>query len=141
MGASEVGGARGPAGGWWRGWTPWISALVLSALFAGAMSGIAFVRRSYQPPVDYPAMTESEPPASASAPASPAEKKERLEASPRARHVGEPSESKPAKPSRKLRPSASASPSGEPMATAEPSESPRGPLEGLGELLGLGDED
>lgn len=116
---------------------------MLSALFAGAMSGIVFVRRSYQPPVDYPAMNESEPAASASAPASPAGKKERLEASPRARPAGEPSESKPAKPSRKLRPSASASASGEPMATAtaKPSESPRGPLERLGELLGLGGED
>lgn len=137
VGASEVGGA----GGWWRGWTPWISALVLSAIFAGAMSGIALVRRSYQPPVDYPAMNESEPVASASASASPAGKQERLDASPRARPVGEPSESKPAEPPRKLRPSPSASASGEPMATAEPSESPRGPLEGLGELLGLGGED
>ncbi|WP_179659256.1 hypothetical protein [Nocardioides panzhihuensis] len=139
MGASELDGARGPAGGWWRGWTPWISALVLSALFAGAMSGIAFVRRSHQPPVDYPAMTESEPAASASAAASPAGKQERLEVSPRARPVGEPDESKPAKPPRKPRPSASAS--GEPMATAKPSERPRGPLEGLGALLGLGGED
>ncbi|MBB3088427.1 hypothetical protein [Nocardioides albus] len=138
MGASEVDGARGPAGRWWRGWAPWISALVLSALFAGTMSGIAFVRKSYQPPVDYPAMNETEPVATASTAASPAGKQDRLETSPRARPAGKDSESKPAKPPRKVRPSASASASDEPTATAAPSERPLGPLEGLSALLGLG---
>ncbi|MBG6095181.1 hypothetical protein [Nocardioides luteus] len=135
---SDLDGARDPAGAWWRGWTPWISALVLSALFAGATSGITYVRRSYEPPVDYPAMNESELEESAvrSAPVEPTRKKERLESSPSTRPTGAPT---PAKAPRKLRPSASAST--EPMASEEPSESPAGPFAGLGELLGLGGED
>ena len=145
VGVSEFDGARSPAGGWWRGWTPWISALVLSALFAGATSGIAFVRKSYEPPVDYPAMNESELEESAvrSSPAERAGKQDRLESSPSARSTGEPRETTPLKAPRKLRPSVSASGSGseEPMESEEPSESPVHPLGGLGALLGLGGED
>lgn len=110
---------------------------MLSALFAGATSGIAYVRKSYRPPVDYPAMTESEPAASTSPSA--AAKQDRRE-SPSARPTGAP-EPTPVKAPRKVRPSASGSGSGEPMATPEPSESPFDPLGGLGVLLGLGDED
>ncbi|MEU0266040.1 hypothetical protein [Nocardioides sp. NPDC006303] len=135
---SEFDGARGPAGGWWRGWTPWISALVLSALFAGATSGIAFVRKTYEPPVDYPAMNESEPAAEASSSAPP--KQDRRE-SPSTRPTGAPADPTPVKAPRKVRPSASGSGSGEPMATPEPSESPFDPLGGLGVLLGLGEEE
>ncbi|MEU6134740.1 hypothetical protein [Nocardioides sp. NPDC047086] len=132
-------GAQGPAGGWWRGWTPWISALVLSALFAGATSGIAFVRKSYQPPVDYPAMTESEPAASTAGSASASPERDRNE-SPSTRPTGTPAEPRPVKAPRS-RPSPSGSGSGEPMATTDPSESPFHPLGGLGVLLGLGEED
>ncbi|WP_406035030.1 hypothetical protein OG801_07860 [Nocardioides sp. NBC_00163] len=135
---SDLDGARGPAGAWWRGWTPWISALVLSALFAGATSGIAFVRKSYRPPVDYPAMTESEPAASAS---SSAPAKQDRRPSPSTRPTGAPADPTPVKAPRKVRPSASGSGSGEPMATPEPSESPFDPLGGLGVLLGLGEEE
>lgn len=110
---------------------------MLSALFAGATSGIAYVRKSYRPPVDYPAMTESEPAASTSPSA--ASKQDRRE-SPSARPTGTP-EPTPVKAPRKVRPSASGSGSGEPMATPEPSESPFDPLGGLGVLLGLGEED
>jgi hypothetical protein len=136
VGVSEFDGARGPAGSWWRGWTPWITALVLSALFAGATSGIAFVRKSYQPPVDYPAMNESEPaaPASSSAPA----KQDRRE-SPSTRATAAPADPTPVKAPREARPSESGS--GEPMATPEPSQSPFDPLGGLGALLGLGEGD
>ncbi|MFE7228009.1 hypothetical protein ACFU7D_24665 [Nocardioides sp. NPDC057577] len=136
---SEFDGARGPAGGWWRGWTPWISALVLSALFAAATTGIAFVRKSYQPPVDYPAMTDPEPTASTAA--SPAPAKQHRSEAPSTRPTGAAAEPTPVKAPRKVRPSASGSGSGEPMATAEPSESPFDPLRGLGVLLGLGEED
>ncbi|WP_328529316.1 hypothetical protein OG984_27840 [Nocardioides sp. NBC_00368] len=136
---SDLDGARGPAGAWWRGWTPWITALVLSALFAGATSGIAFVRRSYVPPVDYPAMNESELAESAvrSSPAEPTRKKDRLASSPSTRPTAEPT---PATTPRKVRPSASGSGSTEPLASEEPSEGPDGPFAGLGELLGLGGE-
>ena len=105
---------------------------MLSALFAGATSGIAFVRRSYEPPVDYPAMNETEPEESAarSSPAKPARKKDRLESSPSTRPTGT-----PAKAPRKVGPSASES--AEPRESEEPSESV-GPFGGLGELLGLG---
>lgn len=111
---------------------------MLSALFAGATSGIAFVRKSYRPPVDYPAMTESEPAASPSSSAPP--KQDRRE-SPSTRPTGAPADPTPVKAPRKVRPSASGSGSGEPMATPEPSESPFDPLGGLGVLLGLGQED
>lgn len=143
VGVSEFDGAWGPARGWWRGWTPWISALVLSALFAGATSGIAFVRNSYEPPVDYPAMTESEP--AVSAEPAPTQAKQDRSQSPSTRPTGAAGDPTPVKAPRKVRPSASASASGEPMATAEPSESPSespfDPLGGLGALLGLGEDD
>lgn len=113
---------------------------MLSALFAGATSGIAFVRKSYEPPVDYPAMNESEPVASTEASSSGPAQQDRRE-SPSTRQTGAPAEPTPAKAPRKVRPSASGSGSGEPMATAEPSESPFDPLGGLGVLLGLGEED
>ncbi|WP_143055193.1 hypothetical protein [Nocardioides luteus] len=131
---SDLDGARGPAGAWWRGWTPWITALVLSALFAGATSGITFVRRSYEPPMDYPAMNESELEESAvgSSPAKPARTKDRLE-TPSTRATGEPA---PTKAPRKVKPSGSKS--AEPRESEEPSESV-GPFGGLGALLGLGD--
>lgn len=111
---------------------------MLSALFAGATSGIAFVRKSYEPPVDYPAMNESEPAASTSSSA-PAKQDRRESLS--TRPTGAPAEPTPVKAPRKARPSVSGSGSGEPMATAEPSESPFDPLDGLGVLLGLGEED
>lgn len=112
---------------------------MLSALFAGATSGIAFVRRSYVPPVDYPAMNESELAESAvrSSPAEPTRKKDRLASSPSTRPTAEPT---PATTPRKVRPSASGSGSTEPLASEEPSEGPDGPFAGLGELLGLGGE-
>lgn len=108
---------------------------MLSALFAGATSGITFVRRSYEPPVDYPAMNESELEESAvrSSPANPARTKDRLEESPSTRAPGEPT---PTKSPRKVRPSASKS--AEPRKSEEPSESAR-PFGGLGALLGLDD--
>ena len=112
---------------------------MLSALFAGATSGIAFVRKSYEPPVDYPAMTESEPGASTEASAAPG-KQDRSE-SPSTRPTGAPAEPTPVKAPRKVQPSASGSGSGGPMATPEPSESPFYPLGGLGVLLGLGGEE
>ena len=111
---------------------------MLSALFAGATSGIAFVRKTHEPPVDYPAMNESEPAAEASSSAPP--KQDRRE-SPSTRPTGAPADPTPVKAPRKVRPSASGSGSGEPMATPEPSESPFDPLGGLGVLLGLGEEE
>lgn len=137
---SEFDRARGPAGGWWRGWTPWISALVLAALFAGATSGIAFVRRSYDPPVDYPAMNESELEESAvySSPAEPTRKKDRLATSPSTRPTAVPTQ---ANAPRKVRPSASGSGSTEPLASEKPSESPDGLFAGLGTFLGFDGED
>lgn len=140
VGVSDFDEARGSAGGWWRGWTPWITALVLSALFAGATSGITFVRRSYDPPVDYPAMNESELEQSAvrSSPVEPARTKDRLQSSSAPRPTGRPEETTPAKAPRKLRSSPSSSGSAEPLASEEPAESPARPLGGLGELLGLG---
>ena len=105
---------------------------MLAALFAGATSGITFVRRSHEPPVDYPAMNESELEESAvrSSPTKPARKKDRLELSPSTRPTGT-----PAKTPRKVEPSASES--AEPRKSEEPSESV-GPFGGLGALLGLG---
>ncbi|MFE6647191.1 hypothetical protein ACFVJS_11550 [Nocardioides sp. NPDC057772] len=140
---SDFDGARSSAGRWWRGWTPWITALVLSALFAGATSGITFVRRSYEPPVDYPAMNESELEESAvrSSPVEPARTKDRLQSSPTTRPTHRPEETTPAEAPRKLRSSPSGSASADPVASAEPSESPSRPLGGLGELLGLGGGD
>lgn len=137
----EIDGAGGPAGRWWRRWTPWITALVLSALFAGSMSGIAFVRKSYQPPVDYPAMDEFEPEPSlaSSPPADPAGDQKRLASSPPARPTGAPEDATPAKSSQKPSPSASGSTSTKPPATPKPSETPFDPLAGLGVLLGLGE--
>lgn len=113
---------------------------MLSALFAGATSGITFVRRSYEPPVDYPAMNESELEESAvrSSSAEPIRQKDRLATSPSTRPTEEPT---PTKAPRKVRPSASGSGSTEPLASDEPSESPARPYGGLGELLGLGGED
>lgn len=140
VGVSDFDGAQGPAGGWWRGWTPWISALVLAALFAGASSGIAFVRRSYVPPVDYPAMTESEPEGSASPASAEHGRDEDRPGSRSSRPTGAPTGS-PENAPRKLGPSASGRASAGPKATAEPSESPPVPLGRLGELLGLGGGD
>lgn len=109
---------------------------MLSALFAAATTGIAFVRKSYQPPVDYPAMTDPEP--TVSTPASPAPAKQHRSKAPSTRPPSAAAEPTPVKAPRKVRPSASGSASGEPMAMAEPSESPFDPFAGLGALLGLG---
>ncbi|GGR66542.1 hypothetical protein GCM10010197_37690 [Nocardioides luteus] len=136
----EIDGAGGPAGHWWRRWTPWITALVLSALFAGSMSGIAFVRKSYQPPVDYPAMDEFEPEpgAASTAPADPAGDRKRLASSPSTRPTGPAEDATPARAPQKPSPSASGSAGAKSPATPKPSETPFDPLAGLGVLLGLG---
>jgi hypothetical protein len=134
------GGVRGVVGSWLRGWTVWITALVGAAMFAGAMSGMAYVRNSYEPPVTYPAIDEPETEAGAAessppeAEPEPARRERKAEVPVKSRPDPTPSENPPyARPKKADRPASS-----EPAkpTSPQPSESQAGPFAGLAELFG-----
>lgn len=134
-------GFRDVGGHWLRGWTLWIGALVGAAMFAGAMSGMAYVRNSYEPPVGYSAMNEAELEAArvetSSTPAPP-EKRRRAKAPEVAQSHPTPTASPRAvRPKKAPNDAASVEPS-EPASPAR-SESPSGPLAGLEALFSGGE--
>ncbi|NGN92031.1 hypothetical protein G5C66_04675 [Nocardioides sp. KC13] len=135
------GGVRGVARSWLRGWTVWITALVGAAMFAGAMSGMAYVRNSYEPPAPYPAIDEPDVEAgvveASSSQPEPVRRERKAEAPVESRRP----DPTPTATPRHARPktteqAASAEPT-EPSSPA-PSESPTGPFAGLSELFGGG---
>ena len=110
-------------------------------MFAGAMSGMAYVRNSEKPSVDYSAMNDAELDAARVDP-SPTPAAVAKKARPKAPAVNQPDPTPTVSP-REVRPkmarsdAASADPS-ESAKSTEPSDSPAGPLAGLGALFNGG---
>lgn len=111
-------------------------------MFAGAMSGMAYVRDSYEPPVGYSALNEAELD-EARVDTSPTRavpaKKRRAEAPAATQPDPTPTVSpREVRPKKALNDAASGEPS-ESAGSAKPSERPAGPLAGLEALLNGGE--